>query len=300
VPTNNYPFYHTVVLTSRSGEQVAAYGTTYPAETRPRYIILPQLRDFSNGIIGILQCLESVWPQLFPDKIKQDWISGDEFLLPEERRIGREIEAVIANASRQVGLKKQELASVIIENAFVRDLLTATEDAGIDPDHRLKAVVKKALHFLGFHVEDIDEKLRTVIKKEDLWVRDGEFLAITEVAGTVHKNPKIKEFNDILGRMTTIYRRQTDLQLPKDVAVSGLLVLNFDVNTHPSKRPRPYTSGDEHIIASAIEQGIGILSTVELHKMVVAVKENVLSKQVARALLKRNGRIEFDANQPET
>jgi hypothetical protein len=143
-------------------------------------------------------------------------------------------------------------------------------------------------------VADIDETTKSVIKKEDFWVRDGDFLAITEVTGTIHKNPKVKEFNDILGRIATIYKRKTDLTLPEGVNVSGLLVLNYDYDTHPSKRPRPYTGDDDHIAQTAFEQGIGILSTVELHKIIVAVKQGLLLKSEARALLKKAGRIELE------
>jgi hypothetical protein len=127
------------------------------------------------------------------------------------------------------------------------------------------------------------------------------FLAITEVTGTVNKNPKIKEFNDILARLTTIYKRKGELVLPPAATVSGLLVVNYDINTYPSKRPKLYVSGeDEHIVETAIEQGIGLLSTVELHKIIVAVKEGSLSKASARELIRKSGRIEYDAdlNQP--
>jgi hypothetical protein len=124
-------------------------------------------------------------------------------------------------------------------------------------------------------------------------VTDGEFLAITEVTGTVNKNPKVKEFNDILGRMMTLYKRQNDLPLPKGANIAGLLVLNYDIESHPSKRPTVYTGIDAHISATAEEQAIGILSTVELHKMVMAVKKGLLSKDAARQLLQKPGRVEY-------
>ncbi len=173
-------------------------------------------------------------------------------------------------------------------------MLTALENDP-DPSKRLSAVVTKALRFLEFEVDDIDEKIKSAIKKEDLWVREGNFLAITEVTGTVNKNPKTKEFNDIFARMATIYKRQNELPLPIGANISGLLVLNYDVGTHPSKRPKPYTGEDENIIHTALDQNIGVLTTVELHKILVAVKQGVLSKPDARAVLKKFGRIEFIA-----
>jgi len=110
-----------------------------------------------------------------------------------------------------------------------------------------------------------------------------------------HTNPKVQEFNAILGRMATLYKRQSDLVLPKAATVSGFLVLNYDIKNPPARRPKAYTGELEHIVQSADENSIALLSTVELHKIVVAVKEGILSKVDARNLLKKSGRIELIA-----
>lgn len=298
VPESNYPFDHSRVLLSKSYEQVAGYGTAYAGGTVPRYVILPRLVNMPRAVIEILQCLEAVYPGLFPDKTRLDWINADEFLTLEETAIKKQIGEVVAEATKAVQDKNAELAAAAAENSFVRDLLTATEDASVEPDRRLVATIKKALKFLEFQVEDIDEKTKSAIRKEDLWVREGSFLAITEVSGTTRQNPKVKEFNDILARMATIYKRKSDLPLPPDAALSGLLVLNYDVGTHPSKRPKMYTGEDEHIIDTAVEQNIGLLSTVELHKIIVDVKAGKLSKAAAREILKKFGRIEYQLGVP--
>jgi hypothetical protein len=293
---NIYPFNHFPVITSRSGGVVAAYGTTFGKTTLPRYILLPQLKNNAQAMIQILKCLEETWPELFPDRIRRDWINGEQFLLPEERAIEAEIEGIMSQTKSLIESKRKEREQLAAQNAFIRNLLVATERTDLDISERLSTVVKKALEFLDFRVEDIDQKTRSAIKKEDFWVIDGEFLAITEVTGTGHKNPKVKEFNDILGRMATIYKRKGDLVLPDAATLSGLLVLNYDIDTHPANRPRAYAAEDEHIVETAAEQGIGLLSTVELHKIVVAVKEERLTKVAARQILRRPGRIEFGSS----
>jgi hypothetical protein len=73
--------------------------------------------------------------------------------------------------------------------------------------------------------------------------------------------------------IATLFKRHTDLILPKAVTVSGLLVLKYYTEHHPTKRPKVYTGELEHIVQSTEEHGIGLLSTVEWHKIVVAVKE---------------------------
>lgn len=288
-----YPFYYFSVLRSKNGSRIAGYGTTYDKGTRPRYIILPQLKNNAHAVVELLRCLENTFAELFPDRVKRDWLNTDEFTLPEERAIQDEIQRRIAETREIIEMKEKELEALRTDNSFVRGLLTATEDSKIDPADRLSGVVKKALEFLEFKVEDIDQKTKSAIKKEDFWVIDGDFLAITEVTGTTHKNPKVKEFNDILGRMATIYKRKGDLVLPSAANVSGLLVLNYDIDSHPAKRPRVYTGDEEHIVDTATEQGIGLLSTVELHKIVVAVKQGLLTKDEARAILRKPGRIEL-------
>jgi hypothetical protein len=290
-----YPFHHVPALLSRKGHVVAAYGTTYGSDGHPSYILFPQLKNIPLAVIQILKCLENVVPSLFPDKFNKTWLESREFLLPDEREKEGEIEQKIADTLSVVEKLREQRAELAKNNAFIRGLLVATENSKFDPPERLSSVVRQALEFLEFEVEDIDEKTKSAIKKEDFWVKDGDFFGITEVTGTVHTNPKVQEFNAILGRMATLYKRQTDLVLPKAAIVSGLLVLNYDTEHHPAQRPKAYTGELEHIVQSAEENGIGLLSTVELHKIVVSVKEGILSKVEARSLLKKSGRIEFDS-----
>jgi hypothetical protein len=80
----------------------------------------------------------------------------------------------------------------------------------------------------------------------------------------------------------------------EDHNVYRRVVLNYDIDNHPSKRPRVYTGEEEHIVHAAIDQSIGLLSTVELHRIIVAVKQGRISKPEARAVLRKPGRIEFD------
>lgn len=281
------------VLVTRDGHWVMGYGTTYSERGVPKYVVLPKMKRTAHAVIEILRCLEDLVPTLFPDKRRTDWLESEEFLLPEEISINSAIAAKVDEAERFIEAKQAEKKVVAEQNSFVRSLLVAKEDPALPPDRRLSGVVRSALEFLEFEVEDIDQRIKSAIKKEDFWVSDGKFLAITEVTGTVNKNPKVKEFNDILGRMMTLYRRQSELVLPAGKDIGGLLVLNYDLENHPSNRPRPYTGTEAHITDTAVEQNIGILSSVELHKIIMAVKKGELDKAAARELLKKPGRIEY-------
>jgi hypothetical protein len=290
------PFNHFPVLVSRSGQEVAAYGTKRDTAGKavPKYVVLPNMKNAARASVEILQVVEKVRPQLFPDRNKNSWLDGAEFMLPDELAKEKELQDKTAEILAVEIRLRGEIEELKKENAFIRQLLTATEEPKVQSDQRLSAVVRKSFEFLGFSVQDIDQRTKSAIRKEDFWVSEADFFAITEVTGTSNTNPKVKEFHDILGRIATIYKRQTDL-IPEGISnVSGLLVLNYDYERHPDRRPKAYTGEWEHIIESAIEQSIGILSTVELHKIIMAVKKGNLTKEHARLILKKPGRIEYD------
>jgi hypothetical protein len=288
---NGYPFYHLPVIVNRNGDEIASYGVLYSGKTVPVYVILPQLKDNVAGVLSILEDVSKLTPELFPDKKTSQWLGSSEFAFVEELAIDNEIEKQIENVTAFISSKRSEKEEIGKAMGFIRKILTATESPSQAEDQPLSIVVKRALEFLEFTVEDIDAKIRSAIRKEDFWVRDGEFLAITEVTGTRSKNPKTKEYNDLLGRMSTIFKRR-DL-VPDAKNISGLLIVNYDIDTHPFKRPRLYTGDAEEIVGAAIEQSIGLLSTVELYKILIAAKEGLITKDDARKYIKKYGRIEY-------
>lgn len=290
-------YYHYPVIVNRNGDVVAAYGARYNAEmnrTEPVYIVLPQLKDHARAVSDLLRVITRLLPELFPDLQKQVWYDGDEFAFSEEKAIDKQIEQKVAEANEFIDDKRAQKAAVAKRYGFIKSILVATESAGVVAE-RLSTNVRRTLEFLGFQVEDIDAKTKGSIKKEDFWVKDGDFLAITEISATTNKNPKTKEYSDLLGRMTTIYKRK-DL-IPESQSVTGLLVLNYDIDTHPLRRPRLYSGGSEEFVAAAEGNSIGLLSTVELYKTAIAAKDGLISKEKARELIKRFGRIEFKSSE---
>ena len=287
------PYYAFPVVTNRNNDVLAAYGVHVAepnGKPRPVYVILPQLEDNARALLELLELFVELTPEIFPDIQRRVWFDSEEFAFREEKEIVREIERRRAELNRFVEAKDTERKSVKDKFDFIKRILIATE-SDTDPALRLSGSVKKVLEFLDFEVEDIDAQIRSAIKKEDFWARDGNFLAITEVSGTKNKNPKTKEYGDLLGRMTTVYKRK-DL-VPDSERVTGLLILNYDIETHPLHRPRLYSGGEEEYVSAAKDNSIGLLSTVELYKIAIAAKDGVISKENARELIKQFGRIEF-------
>jgi len=290
-----YRYKHNRLLVNRNGDVIAAYGTYNVGgpsyEDRPVYFLLPQFKNNTAVLLEILRALARRLPELFPDLQKQVWLSSEDFAFSEEKIIDRAIQTRSSEFEEWVTNKQKEKETIRQRFGFIADILTATEAAELPPERRLSQAVKKTLEFLEFQVEDIDAKIRGAIRKEDFWVKDEAFLAITEVSGTANKNPKTKEYNDLLGRMSTIFKRR-DL-LPDSSQVSGLLILNYDLENHPFARPRLYSGADEEIVEAAKENSIGLLSTVELYRIAVAAKDGLISKEQARSFIKKFGRIAY-------
>jgi hypothetical protein len=292
-------FSHNSVIVTRRGDEVASYGIGYDNRKEFAYVVLPQLKDNAEGLIKVLNTLVRVYPDVFPDKSNAGWLCSEEFLTPEERHISVEIETKNEETKKFIEAKEQERKQLNGRFSFMREILVTTEDSKLEPIKRLSAVCRKCLEYLDFEVIDIDATIKSRIRKEDFWVKEGTFLAITEVSGTVAKNPKTKEFNDILSRMASIFKRKGELTPPEGFTLSGLLILNFDLQTHPNARPKPYTGEDEHLIETAKDHDISILSTVELHKIVMAVHDGKLPKKKARELIRTPGRVEFEVKEEQ-
>lgn len=287
-----YPIYHLPVILNRIGDEIASYGVIYSGRSVPAYVILPQLKNNASGLVELLNVLAKIYPELFPDVKSHEWYESEEFSFREENAIGEEIRRRIDETKEFIEAKQREKDAIARRYSFIKEILVAREDRDLEADRRLSTNVRKVLEFLGFEVEDIDAKIKGAIKKEDFWVRDRDFLAITEVTGTNNKNPKITEYNGVLGRLATIFKRK-DL-IPDASNITGLLVVNHDIDTHPMKRPRLYSGDLEEIVEAAKDQGIGLLSTVELYKIAVAAKDGKLSREEARKIIKQPGRIEFE------
>ena len=292
----DHPFNHFPLLVNRSRDIVGAYGSLYNSNSEVTlelaYLALPSFAKPARALTQILIALADAQPELFPDRPgKRTWLATEEFAFAEELAIDEEISAKTTELTVFIEAKQRERTEIGGRYEFMRRILVATEDSHLDKTDRLSTAVQHALEYLGFVVEDIDEQTRGAIRKEDFWARDGDFIAIVEVTGTRSKNPKTKEYNDILGRMTTIFKRR-DL-VPDASSVSGLLILNHDLETHPTRRPRIYTGDQEEISEAAAENEIGLISSVDLYRILVAVKDGLLERGAARDLLKQAGRIEF-------
>lgn len=296
------------LLANRNGKCIAAYKTRkFSLETgsehKPNGLLLPVCEKRAEVIGQVLDVLMEERSDLFPSVQSGQWLSGEEFTPAEVREVDKKIAQKVGEMEKWKA--KQDEKKKEIENRYYpyKQILVADDD--LDESAKLSVNVKTVLEELGFQVRDIDEALKDVkgFRKEDFWVTDKDYFALCEVTGTNSKNIRQNLYSRILGRITTAIRRKPgsiSLEGVKDVKdVSGLLIVNHDKNSHPKLRPRLYTGEDEEIADAAKELGISILSTAELYKIAMDVKEGRLSPAQSRKIIKGGGRIEYNKRKYE-
>jgi hypothetical protein len=168
-------------------------------------------------------------------------------------------------------------------------ILIADDSDEFEEDEQLTPSVKKTLEEIGFQVELVDAQLKKVgkrKKREDLLVREGDFVARAECKGTENQNASETYFGQV----------ERHLRLgPSEVdgkKVTGLLIVNHDRKRDAFRRDPPYSDEDgEKLIAT--HDDIGLLWTVELYKIALAVRKGELAPDEARRLIKQAGRITY-------
>ena len=69
----------------------------------------------------------------------------------------------------------------------------------------------------------------------------------------------------------------------------GLLIVNYDISKHPFRRTEIYKDSPE--LLKDKDGEVGVLSSVELYKIAMAVKGGKIKKKDARNKIKKTGRI---------
>ncbi len=281
------------------GEAVAAYrqeffyrpGDSLEKELKPTLLLVPFFDNTLSVVDEVLKLLKTVRSDLFPGLARQDWEEEEYFIPAEVLKIQNQISEKIKEAKTWIESKEKEIEAKKKEHGFLTQILKA-DDHNFQGDEKLSVNVKRVLEFLGFEVIDVDKELQKTIKKEDFWIVDGNYFALGEVTGTEAKNPKVTEYSGLLGRVATILKRKgVPRQLSQKGEPKGILIINHDRKSHPFSRPDIYTGENEEVVEAALDQGISILSAVELYKITKAVRDGELSKAEARKLIEAGGRI---------
>lgn len=266
---------------------VGAYGTQYGGSKNPsvlKYILLPEFKDDVKISLSVLNVLKRISPSLFTTSNVQEWLKSDEFIFEEVKTIQKDIEEKNHEWEEFLLLKNQEIENINNKFSFLNKILF-TDDEHFEGEDKLSVNVKKVLEYIGFSVESSDEKVQGK-KKEDLVIADPEdnFKALCEVKGTLNMNPS----EGYIGQLSNHMRKNSDKTL------KGLLIVNYDYNTHPFNRVRIYNDHENENEEGLFSvDDIGIISTVDLYRVATDVKKGVLSQADAKKILKLPYRIQY-------
>jgi len=232
------------------------------------------------------------WHALAPDRFPgvPDWSESDEWMTGNEKAVRtrlavleREHEAAVLGFERNRAALRAELRKAREDaDGYERSLLTAQSDA-------LKVTVMRALRDIGFAVKDADADAKPDEHLEDLHVQDydlPEWIALAEVKGYT-KGARTEGLTQFL-RFHARYRQRTGAE-----PTASWYVVNQFLARDPSVRPQALKGQDEDVAAFAAVGGL-VIDTVTLFRMLCAVKEDVITTQAARELLRGSrGRLVF-------
>lgn len=271
------------LIVNKRNDWVAFYGTSMKGgRVYPTHLILPQFERNIDVVLDILNLLVDLRPDLFPGITKLDWLRNDEFIPEEVKSIDKEIKREEKKARAFRKEKEKEKKKIAGRLKFFTQILVA-DDEHFKGSERLKPNVIKVLEFLGFSVVDRDLQIKTGKKREDLIISDQDWDALVEVRGTRKENPPEHFCSDLLKHLV----KAKGTGPPK-----GLLIVNYDNSKHPFRRTRIYK--DSPKLLEGVSEVAGVLSTVELYKIAIAVKRGQMKKEDARNKIKKMGRITFE------
>lgn len=247
----------------------------------PKYILLPEFQDNVKISLGILSKLAEVFPDLFSKSGVESWINLPDFSFEEVRKIEEDVREKKEELDLFIQKKEKEIVEINERLSFIKQILIS-DDEHFEGDAKLTNAVAKSLSYLGFEVELREEIIMEGKKREDIYISDTDgYKSFCEVKGTTRQNPSEGYYSQLLKHL----RKANDPEL------NGLLIVNYDYKTHPYKRIKIYKDSED--LFSDDAEGIGVVSTVDLYRIIIAVKEGKMSKEDARKLLKASNRIEF-------
>lgn len=253
-------------------------------------LLLPQLKNKKDFIVSIIEdVIPGIRPDLFPDHDNTSWKNVYPYEIEQISVIKNKIEVVQYEANQKIAELDNEISEIGKRNKYIFDIVSETGDA-------LVYAVRRALYVLGYkEVIDVDEDMDTGDvgggKKEDLRIHDSSPTLIIEVKG-INGYPSDDDSLAVQKYVTMRMREwnRTD--------ITGLSVINHQRNLPPLDRNNDTPFRDD-LVVSAEEQGIGLMTGWDLHKLVRSYVSNRWHHDNIKDLIYSAGRIDIVPNNYE-
>jgi len=241
------------------------------------------LPEYAEGIAPeFIEAALAEWskrdPETFPSSV---WVDLPRWRTSQENRVATELDTLRAKRTEllaSMGEQEEVLLAELVkakQAAEIRErvLLTGTGDALVE-------VVVSCLTDLGFDVQNMDTVYPSTDRREDLQIRNPDmpgWVALTEVKGYTTG----AKANDLLkfGRYRLRYLKDNGRE-----ADAAWYVVNQFGGQDPGSRP-PVLAASEPELATFAEDGGLAVDTAKLFQVWMAVREDRLSANEARASL---------------
>lgn len=265
------------VFFNKNGDVIGAYMDNmhrYSDVDQPTCMLLPQFKNNIEVIEGLINEKAKI-SNLFHALRVNSWQEADN-LLPTSVKAYEQQKGALAmkfdaslralNAAQEAERQKYSHLTGLVANQG--DELVA------DVEWALRDVLR-----LG--VTNSDALMRSRVRKEDLVITLGMKTLLAEVKGTESQNPSPAYVSQLLTHAA--------LNKKPDKVIDGcMLIVNYNLQQDPSKRPLAYSGELEGLLAD-----ITFLDTRVLHALILLVIEGDLTAEEAIGALDKLGRVQI-------
>lgn len=242
-------------------------------------LILPKVKDKTAFLTEFIEEIApSITPAIFPDNVKNSWVTSKQYLLPNQAELLFQKEELLKKQIEELSKLEEAINQNTAKYIWLHDLLIKTDD-------ELVNAVIKFLEWLGFKgPKNYDEINTSGIKEEDIQIETEEGLLILEVKGIggTSKDSDCSQIGKIKARR---------IQQLKRFNVSGVYVVNHQRHLPPLERKNPPFT--DHQMSDAKYDQRGLMTTWQLFNLYFLIEKGILNKKQAREAFFTNGYIDF-------
>lgn len=246
----------------------------YSSTDRPLVLLLPEFKNKSEIVKGLLYELADLYPKHFPNLPKKDWINDDSFFPNEVLNYDKEIDTIISNAKEKIEELNNKKEATKAHYKNLKGILYQTGD-------NLKNSILNVLVDI-FKIEAIDGDMERTgsIQNEDLIISFNGEKVLCEVKGVKAQNPTPLHITQLWKHISRSKFEGT---------VKGMLIINHDLETQPDKRSEAYKGEAEEALNDII-----FIDTRVMFNLAIAVIDYKMDVQEAQRVLFQNGRVQFN------
>lgn len=244
--------------------------------------LLPQVADIGGCVTALLDTLLPRFaPRIFPETKQTVWLEEDEYELPAVVTLKARIAEIRAEAERRESQLREAIEDERRKDGWMHALLT-------ESDSNLVDAVVIALGELGLtdvrKVDDEEEQRERGRRREDIQVWGQSPILLVEVKG-IYALPRehhaLQVWKYLVPRMRQWKRND----------IRGLAVINQQRGLPGLGRENLQTF-QQDVLDNAGEQGFGLVTTVDLFRLVRNKRRWGWPDETVTPLFEQNGRIE--------